>query len=344
MKKILCPLLIIFSVFSIAQAQSDEFTRLVEEGISLHDKGNYTEALEKYKQAVVLNPESGLIHYEMSLTYHRQGDYTNAIKHADIAISKGGSTELSAYLIKGSATDDAGDTKSALKIYEKGMKRFPDDYLLQFNYGISSSRLGKKEEAEKAYIKAIQLKPEHPTSNLVLAYLNLDKGNNIKGILGLYFYLLLENNTPRAKAAFDRLYETMYGGVSIGDDGKNTTINLNMGDNDSDMAVELGLKMIIMESAKKNADKNRYERMVLDTDSFFQLVSEINDNAKKDKKGGKNIWSEIYGPVLNEIHEKGYTETFIYHIASASQDPVVMTWIENNQDKMNAFYKWVEGN
>ena len=283
-------------------------------------------------------------YYEIALSYQALQDYPNAIKYADESILKKDDSELSAYIIKGSATDDAGDTKGAIKIYEKAIKRFPENYLLQFNYGISSARMGEIGEAEKAYIKALQLNASHPTSNLVLAYLNLDKGNKTKGILGLYFFLLLENNTERAKTAFDRLHSTLYDGVSTDDGGKNTTITLSPQDDEGDMAAELGLKMMIMESAKNNADKNRYERLALDTDSFFELVSELDGNKKKKKKDGLDVWSEIYVPIFYGIHEKGYAEAFAYHIASATQDSVISTWLENNQEKMSAFYKWLENN
>lgn len=345
MKKIIYPLLIVFSTFSIATAQTDEVTRLIKEGIALHDKGNYKEAIEKYTQAVALDPNSGVANYEIAYSYQMMNDFANAIKYADIAISKGGGTELSGYIIKGSAMDDMGDTKGAIKVYEKALKRFPDNYLLFFNYGISNSRIGKIDEAEEAYIKAILLKPTHPGSNLVLAHLNLDRGNKTKGILGLYFFLMLENNTERAKTAFDRLQEVLYNGIAVEEDGKNTTITLNSDGEIGEMASQISLNMRLMESIKANKDKNKFERLAIDTDTFFEVTSEFDENKKKKKKKGElDVWSDIYLPIFYGIHEKKHAEAFTYHISKASQDQLVTTWIESNQFKMDAFYDWLQKN
>ena len=64
----------------LAQSSIDD---LVEEGIKYHDKGDYDKAIETYKKALEINPESTLVNYEIALSYFSKGDYKLAIKYSD---------------------------------------------------------------------------------------------------------------------------------------------------------------------------------------------------------------------------------------------------------------------
>ena len=59
--------ILLFGCFSYGQNAGIE--RLVQEGIELHDAGEYEHALEKYKNALEIDPNSSLVNYEISYTY-----------------------------------------------------------------------------------------------------------------------------------------------------------------------------------------------------------------------------------------------------------------------------------
>ena len=50
-------------------AISSEVDQYINEGIKLHDKGNYENAVQKYKKALELEPNSSLALYELTMTY-----------------------------------------------------------------------------------------------------------------------------------------------------------------------------------------------------------------------------------------------------------------------------------
>ena len=67
MKNIILILILLFATLSIKAQSSSE--KLIREGVSLHDKGRYKEAISSYEEALKVNPSSMSAVYEMSLSY-----------------------------------------------------------------------------------------------------------------------------------------------------------------------------------------------------------------------------------------------------------------------------------
>ena len=85
MKNLFLTSLFLLSVtLSFTQSVDD----YVKEGISYHDKGQYSKAINVYKKALEIEPSSAKVNYEMSLSYFSNGDYQNAIKYADIVLKQ----------------------------------------------------------------------------------------------------------------------------------------------------------------------------------------------------------------------------------------------------------------
>lgn len=60
---------------------------LYNEGLTLFGQQNYTEAIEKYKQALEMDTEDGEIHLAISMSYDRLQEYENAIEYARSAVN-----------------------------------------------------------------------------------------------------------------------------------------------------------------------------------------------------------------------------------------------------------------
>lgn len=183
--------------FAVFAQKSDS---LVQEGIRLHDSGKYLEAIEKYKQALELDPKSYLINYEIAFSYSALKQYEEALRYSDVSLLYAtNETKLHPLILKGSALDDMGRTAESVAFYKDALKEFPEHYLLLFNYAISASRLGKIDDAEQALVKALENNPNHPGSHLQLAKINLDKNLKSKAALGMFFFLMLENTSQRSE-------------------------------------------------------------------------------------------------------------------------------------------------
>jgi tetratricopeptide (TPR) repeat protein len=203
--------LAIVLVTQVVKAQEDRLRSIVKEGIDLHDKQDYRGALSKYCQALLLDRESPLVHYEIACSYSAMKMYDSAIWHSDKVIaSTNEALALQAMILKGAAIDDKGNPQEAVDYYQHVLIKYPEHYLLLYNYAVSCARLGLTDESEDALTKALRNRISHPSSNLKLAYLKAGKGEKVSAIFGLYFFLLLENNTERSAEALEALFAALY--------------------------------------------------------------------------------------------------------------------------------------
>ena len=334
-KQFLFLLCIFFSIHAFAQKTLDDY---VDEGIKLHDEGKYTQAIEKYKKALEFDKKSPLVHYELSLTYMMGKDYNNAIKHADIVIKQKSKHLLPAYINKGSCLDNLGYSKKAIKVYQKGLKKAGESYLLHYNMALTFYRMKDLKEAEKSAQRAINLKASHSSSHFVLGYVMYEQNQRIQSLLSLYHALLLEPNTSRAKSAMKLLQEQFYGNVKkTGETEFNISIDASALKSDFS-AADLSLSMLVAaNNTEKNIDKSKSQLFQDNTTSLFNILGELKE------ENSKGLWWNYYVPMFNEFGKSDHMETFCHYISLSASDES-KKWLEDNEDKVKAFAAWIAGN
>ena len=100
MKTSIASLLLILCLYNPLWSQTDEVRKLIQEGIELHDKRLYPAAIERYKEALKLDPNSASAYYEMAYSYALMGEAKKSIKSANKVIKIGGGLEGQAYMLK----------------------------------------------------------------------------------------------------------------------------------------------------------------------------------------------------------------------------------------------------
>jgi hypothetical protein len=251
----------------------------------------------------------------------------------------------------GSALDDSGRTNESVDLYKEALNKYPNEYLLLFNYAISSLRLNRVDEAEQALVQGISANLGHASSHLRLGYIQKEKGERIKSLLCLYFFMMLENKTERAAEAYSQLVNLFYKGVKRDDENPNNiTINLSANDKGGFDSGELMLSVIAAASLDKHKDKNEFERFAADTQSFFQILGELKENESKKKKGKKkksesesnspDLW-DYYVNFFYELNKAGHTEALCYLATAATGNEVPIKWLEANQERLDLFDIWI---
>lgn len=342
-------LLTIFCCLALCVVAQD-IQSILNEGIELHDAGKYQDAINKYKEALVIDPASALVYYEIAYSYHQLKDYPNALTCVNKSLSLNDEkTNYLATIVKGSVLDDMGEPQESIAFYQQALKKYPNKYLLLFNYGVSLAGVSRTSEAEQSFLNALTLNPNHPGSHLQLANLKMSKNEKVSALCGLYFFLLLESEGERAETNSKKLLALLY--PEKKDKENEWVINLagKPDKNDPITAAELGLTMIqISSSDLEGKSKTQQEKLVKDTDSLFTLLGELNENNQKKKKKKKVTTNEylwnFYVPFFYELHKSGHTEAFSYHIMKSSQDTSVHDWLAANNEKLQLFYLWLETN
>lgn len=326
--------LLLLSTFLYSQISVDS---LVEVGIQYHDNGEFVQAIETYKTALEIEPNSPLVNYEIALTYMYSGDYQNAIKHSDKVIKRNDKYLLQAYLVKGSCLDYLGKTKESIKLFKKGIKKFGDDHLLYYNLGYNYYNIKEFDKAEKAFIKAINTKANHASSHLFLGYLMYEKNQRVQSLLSLHFFLLLEPNSERSQNAYNLLQSQLSGGVERNqEESGKIDIFLSPDQLKSEFGT-IDMMITILEASKsleENEGKSDDQMFIENTTSFFKILGE---HKTKENTG---FWWDFYVPFFYLIAESEHIDTYCYYISQSTKETAV-DWLKENEKRVTDFAKWL---
>ncbi len=321
---------VLFFIHSLLFAQTDS---LLKQGMRFHDEGKFREALECYQKVLESEPNNAEALYEMAYTFMSTGDYKRAAQYAKNSIRKGKNPYAGSYAVWGSSLDELGQKEKALKVFDEGIKYFPEDHLLVYNKGLTLYRMKRYHEAEQILCRSIQLRPSHPGSHLLLAYTEAELGNRIKAMLPLYIFLLIESRTERSKTAWEMLASLQVKGMSSTRSSKISISGYSREDSDSLGIFEITVSMAAAASIAGKTDSTELGRFARRNETLFSVFSEI-------KRNEDNVWWNFYIPFLSDVHVSGNTEAFSYYISRGARSKEAETWFAENPDKMNRFADW----
>lgn len=320
----------------LVKGQDNQFDNLIQQGIKLHDNGEYEKAIEKYNEALEIQPNSSLANYEISYSYLSLKDYENAEKYSKQVIENNNGHELHSYIVYGTALDLQGKTKKSVKVYEEALKSY-DHYLLHYNHAISCFNLGDIEKAYESTINAIMNNASHASSHLLLSSIMEKKGSRIKSVLPLYFFLLIEPNSPRSNSAYENLVNKLDFGVEKKSEKE---IDVSIPLNDSEDADFGAAEMMISLSkasnyTEENENKSEMELFAENNKSIFSVLGEL----KKNKS--KGIWWEFYVTFFYDIVQNDHIRAYSYYISQSSGKQEVYDWVESNREDLDNFLNWI---
>ncbi len=163
-------------------------------GLALARRGDYTQAYKEYRQAIVNNPDEPLYHDEfastlapLSLLALKADEASFSGELADLALAANAKAlrispnnvnfwkSRITILLTLSEKDDKY-SKDAISAIESTETLAPTDPKIVYNKGLLLTRLGKKDDAVRAFTKALQLKPNYKEPRLALALLYQEQG------------------------------------------------------------------------------------------------------------------------------------------------------------------------
>jgi tetratricopeptide (TPR) repeat protein len=144
------------------------------EGNQDYQKGKFEEAIEAYKKAIEVEPDSYGAYNNMGSAYAELGKFEKAIKVCKKAI-KIKPDKDQAYYNMGGAYAELGKFEKALEVCKKAIEVKPDSYEAYNNMGVAYAGLDELKKALEAYKKAIEIMPDdyETYSNMGIAYAGL---------------------------------------------------------------------------------------------------------------------------------------------------------------------------
>ncbi len=334
-------LLILFPILSFSQNKNEAEIK-VNEGILLHDKGKYNDALDKYEEALNLDKNNLFAISEKAMTLEALKKYDEAIDMCKLAINIYPKEDIKTiYITYGNSLDHSKRTKEALKIYDEGIKKYPNYYQLYFNKAITLVNDKQIEKSLELFQKSATLNPNHPGSLNGLAALNRDK--RIISILASLRYLAVDNKTSRAKGHLDSVIDLMQQGVTQTDD-KNITLAIDpkamedvgkkkKGINNFSTADMVLSMTAALDFDEKNKNKKQCEKAIDKFESIFAVLKE----GQEDNKG---FYWEFLAPYFIELKDKNLVEPFAYIAFLPSQAEDVKKYHQDNANEIQRFYNW----
>ncbi|TRZ41632.1 tetratricopeptide repeat protein [Robertkochia solimangrovi] len=318
-----------FVLFSISGfCQELTLDEIIDKGIALHDEGDYESAIQMYEKALEIDSTSSLAHYEMAFSYFNTKNYVKAEEHCRKSMALDDKNMMVSYIILGNSLDMQGKPEEAIEIFKEGIEQF-DHYLLNYNYAITCFNTGDLDAAYDAITAGIQMYDAHAGSHLILSQIMEKKGDRIKSMLPIYYFLLLEPNTERSETAYSRLLGFLDQGVEKSSE-KNINISVPMnGDNDFSAAEMMISMSRATNTLTENKDKSALEHFADNNQSIFTILGEL----KKDKEG---FWWEVYVPFFYDLTKSDIVEPFSYYI-SFTQGEEVIDWFDANEEKLEKF-------
>ncbi|RUS78414.1 hypothetical protein EGW08_013828 [Elysia chlorotica] len=157
-------------------------------GILLQNQKRYQESIESYKKAIHFRPKLSVAHLNLGILTAQFGDTEQAKKiysHCADLDTSGlkdprlhDGTKISCLFNYGRLLMDEGDMDASLEKFHLALKRRPDHYAPQSLYNMLGEAYFKMErlaEAEKWYLEALKVKPDHMPAHLTMSKLKLAK-------------------------------------------------------------------------------------------------------------------------------------------------------------------------
>jgi tetratricopeptide (TPR) repeat protein len=332
---------------SLLHAQNKEAAhQLVTEGIALHDGGEYEKAIAKYDEALVMDKDNASALCEKALSMQTIGRNEDAVRicrelvanHADY---KG----LDAvYVTYGNALDGLHKTDQALKVYEEGIRKFPDYYQLYFNKGIALAGAEQLNGAMESLQMSVRLNPQHASSHNAIARIAAANGQRIPALLAFCRFLALEPEGKRAKENLNLLQSIISQNVERKSDSSTTIYLSEKTLDDAGRKRKRGedkfgtIDMILTMTTALDYD-GKYKNE-LPAERLARKLTSVFGSLGGTSKGSGGFFRSYYAPYFAEMDREHLVDVFAHIALTSTGDETVLQWLRVHKTETDKFWDW----
>jgi len=325
-KAIFLAALSLLSIKGFGQTATDAKT-LVNQGVALNDAGKYAEAIEKYNQAIKLDPKYETGYYEMAYTLFTTNKGADALPFLNKLITLNPQS-AAAYDMLGSIYDDMKQSDKAIEYYLKGIQSDSTYQRLHYNLAITYYRTGKLPEAEVQAIKAIKLDPKHASSQRIYGMATYGLGKRGASLLAWCSFLMLEPKTARSVEAIKYVKNIVnYGITKV--DSKNVNIQMSP-DNPSNVMMPIAT----IAATENKTNLSAIDSLQLQLTSLFQIAHTI--TMDKTQPFLVNYYSEYF----DKLAHTGNMAAFTRYITLSANNDENVAWFKEHDSELKAFQQW----
>ncbi len=327
-KSLIIFLLLLFPAIMFSQ-MSPKVKILYDDGMYDYETKDYSSALINLQRAFRLDSENIKVMYGLALVNYELKDYKQTIYLCKRLLAKGISNEEEVFVLYGSSLDNLGKKNKAYKIFEKGLKKHPDNYLMLYNTALMYFNDKLYDKAFYYTKKSIEQNKYYAHSHFLLSDIMIKKGYRIRAMLPLYVYTLMTGKV--GVDAYNNLINLWEAGPLL---FKNTKIN-----DDYFRKIQTALSKVEIKTIPKEKVNSTYgaklQLFVYNTNELFNILSTniIDKN---------NFWWKNYINLFVSVRNNNYNDVFCYYLSKCKYEKEANIWLSNNSTTFMDFSKWLE--
>ncbi|MEN2415417.1 tetratricopeptide repeat protein [Flavobacterium mesophilum] len=330
--------LLTFSLFCFVlnlQAQKKEFKcQEIYTAVKLMDAGQYDESIAMLKECEKVDPTDHAYPYEIALAYTYKKEYQNAVNQLE-KIKNYNGLQADYYQLLGNAYDYVGQPEKAIRVYDEGLKKFPNAGRLYLEKGVVMEGQEKYGNAISYFEKGIEVDPMYPSNYYRAALLYLNSNDKLTGLLYGEIFMNLERTTKRTQNMSKKLYETYKNSITF--NGNNTKIDLCNIVIDANTINDKGTKLPFCSYFGSNFILATVGQNEINLNSLARIRTEfIKLYFKKDFKKYPNVLLEYQKKLL----DLDFLDIYSRYLFQLGAETEFNDWKSENEDAYNTFAEW----
>ncbi|MBR1474364.1 MAG: tetratricopeptide repeat protein [Muribaculaceae bacterium] len=198
---------------------SDTDRGQLDEAVSLMDNGKAKDAVKILDKLCKKYSNNYILEYERLYARYRAGDYKRIVKDGP-KLFEHPEVEPMCYQLVGNAQDVLGNPEAALRIYDDGLKRFPNSGFLYLEKGNIHMMHKRYNEAVQCYLRGVEVQPDFASNYYRLAKLYANSTEPLWAIVYAEVVCNLQPNSERFSEMGKLIYDLYTENVKIEEESK----------------------------------------------------------------------------------------------------------------------------
>lgn len=320
----------IIAIPALSFAQKDEYISsgdIIKKGFVLYDSAQYKSALTEFNRVTRSDTNYVYSLYAKAVTCEADSQYSQAIKYCEegLALKEQREYEPDLYNTYGNTLDDIGKPEEALKIFDKGIAKYPSFSLFYFNKGIALLALKRPAEAELLFQRTLLINPYMYSAHFQLGIAALHQGKIIPAALSFIGYLLVD---PQGKYWSNSV--NLLSAISNSTDAILDYKNKRTAEPGEDYAAveEIVLSKIALDKA--------YKPIISIDDPISRQIQAIFEKLEYND-ADNDFWMQYYVPYYRQVFTGGKFELFINQMFSSANVKAIKDYNKRNSKEIEQF-------
>ncbi|MGC4082570.1 MAG: tetratricopeptide repeat protein [Vicinamibacterales bacterium] len=357
MRTLICYVLAMFLLVpGVARAQSGAPTRepavstpeqetLLREGIDLHDKGQFDQAIAKYQAVLAKSPTNVTALFELAYSYLEKRDFEKAFTTAQQGAGFKSELLPMFYDLMASSLDSRGQPEQAIETYKKGIALVPDASQLYFNMAVTyRESLNRPDDARRALERAAAIEPMHPGTHILLGQVLQSSGYTAPAFLALSTFLVLDPGGTQALPGYGLWRAVLKGGVDPIPDGAAPERAMRRAPAARAATSDEGDFSLF--EAQLTPSREAFMRTLdAGTPEVQALIAQVDRllgtlPATPSGPAAHSFINTHYVPFFVTLKQKNFVEPFVYWASQRAPVPGVVDWLKANETRVRPFLEW----